>query len=375
MKRIAILTIASIALIMALGSASATWLTYREDISVSSATVDISLTYWHNSTTTQTYRNITLPCQLGQLNRTVTKFAIKANGADISYNLTVNGQSIKSSQAVSDGNWNNVTLSNMVSGGVSASDTYLNLTFDVNDSHNIIKIVVYGNDSAVTSSWISSQITVKEKDITSPTVGTSSTNSFWTVNDSIAVTNNMAYTLTDIKLTLSYPSHKVSIPTSQKTISSLASSGSATRYVQYQKYGPYVYKVNDDSSGTSHEVTIYIKSNEQLTNCVDWVIKPSDDVYEGYLDNINTDTLMIKLGNVEKDWELNDDGYIELSDFTVKPTWSQNKFVLTWTEAEITPVAPASWWEQEYASLPMWLWVVIAVIIVAIVGMLLYEKH
>ena len=373
MKR-AVFTFAIVALIFALGSASATtWYTYREDLSVASGTVDISLTYWHNQTTTQTYRNITLPCQLGNLNRTVSKFAIKANGGDITYNLTVNGQLIKDNVSVTNGNWGNTTLSNIVSGGVSQSDTYLNFTFNVSANTNIIKIVVYGNDSSLLSTWLSSQITIKERDVSSPTVGTSSTGSYWTVNDSITVTNNMAYTLSDLKLNLTYPSHKVSTPVTQKTISSLASSGTTTQYVQYQKYGPYIYKVDDDSTGTSHEVTIYIKSPEQLTNIVDWTIHPSDDVYDGYLDTLNTDTLTIKQGSTEREWTL-DNGYVKLTDFTVKPTWSQNKFVLTWTEAEEAPVTPTSWWEQTYIGLPAWLWLVFTVIIIGIV-FATYNKH
>ncbi|RLB86789.1 MAG: hypothetical protein DRH10_10045, partial [Deltaproteobacteria bacterium] len=268
MKRIgAILGIVAFLLLITAGASATTWLTYREDVSISSGTVDISLTYWHNQTTTTTSRNITLPCQLGQLNRTVSKFAIKANGGNIVYNLTVNGVAIKSSQAVTDGNWDNVTLASIISGGVSSSDTYINFTFNVSANTNIIKIVIYGNDSALTSTWISNHITVKEKDVTTPEVGTSSTSAFWTVNDSITVTNSgLGYALSDINLTLSYPAHKISTPASYVTVSSLSNGGSAVRYVQYQKYAPYVYKVDDNSEGTSHEVIVYIKSNEVLTN-------------------------------------------------------------------------------------------------------------
>ena len=370
MKRIgAILGIVAFLLLITAGASATTWLTYREDVSISSGTVDISLTYWHNQTTTTTYRNITLPCQLGELDDTATEFAIKANGGNIVYNLTVNGVAIKSSQAVTDGNWDNATLSNIISGGVDDSDTYINFTFNVSANTNIIKIVIYGDDSALTSTWISNHITVKEKDVTTPEVGTSSMSAFWTVNDSITVTNSgLGYALSDINLTLSYPSHKISTPASYVTISSLSDSGSATRYVQYQKYAPYVYKVDDNSEGTSHEVIVYIKSNEVLTNCVDWTLDPSDEVYDGAFDTLNTDTLDVEYNGVDIDWDVDDDGNIVFEDFTVREQYTLNKFVFTWTEGEeaVAPPAEVPWYEQSYFGIPLWLIIAIIIVIVFI---------
>ena len=369
MKRIgAILGIVAFLLLITAGASATTWLTYREDVSISSGTVDISLTYWHNQTTTTTYRNITLPCQLGQLNRTVSKFAIKANGGDITYNLTVNGQLIKDNISVTDGSWSNTTIANIISGGVDQSDTYINFTFNASANTNIIEIVIYGNDSALTSTWISNHVTVKEKDVTTPEVGTSSTSAFWTVNDSITVTNSgLGYALSDINLTLSYPAHKISTPASYVTISSLSDSGSATRYVQYQKYAPYVYKVDDNSEGTSHEVVVYIKSNEILTNCVDWVLDPSDEVYDGAFDSLNTDTLDVEYNGVDIDWDV-DDGNIVFEDFTVREQYTLNKFVFTWTEAEeaVAPPAEVPWYEQSYFGIPLWLIIAIIIVIVFI---------
>ncbi len=340
---------------------AATWKTYREDITPSSGTCDIDVTYWHNSTTTQTYRNISLPCQLGQLNRTVTMFAIKANGANISYNLTVDGTAIKSTETVSDGNWSNTTLSNIISGGVSQSKTYLNFTFDVNKSNNIIKIRVYGTDVAITSTWLSNNIVTKEKDVTTPTVGTSSASSYWTVNNSITINNTIGYQLDDVNITVTYPSQAVSEPTSYFNVGSIANNSEKTRYVVYQKRGPYVYDVDEDISGTTHEVTIYIKSNELLTNVVDWTVTPTDDVYNGVFDTLNYDTLTVELNGVEQEWE---QGSIVMEDLTIKEAYSQNKFVFTWTEAVApTPPAPA-------AILPDWLILLIIVAVIALIVLL-----
>ncbi|RLG02218.1 MAG: hypothetical protein DRN54_04930, partial [Thaumarchaeota archaeon] len=270
MKRVGvILGISALLLLITVSASASTWLTYRDTVDVASGTVDISLTVWHNQTTTETYRNISLPCQISELDSSLTKFAIKANGGDITYNLDVNGVTIKSSQTVTDGNWDNTTLAEMISAGVSDSDTYLNFTFSVSADTNIIEIDVYGDDCALTSSWISNHVTVKEKDVTEPEVGTSSTSAFWTVNDSITVTNlGLGYNLYDVNLTLSYPAHKISTPVSYLVWTSIPADGSGTKYVQYQKYAPYVYKVKDESEGNSHKVIVYIKTRELLTNCV-----------------------------------------------------------------------------------------------------------
>ena len=367
MRRIGIiLGILALSLLPVIASSNTVWLTYRDTVDVTSGTADISATFWHNQTTTQTYRNVTLPCQVGQLDSTATKFAIKANGGDITYDLSVNGHVIKSGQTVTSGNWDNTTLADM---GVSSSDTYLNFTFSVSADTNIIKIVVCGNDVELTSDWISDNIVVKEKDITEPEVGTSSTSSFWTVNDSITVFNNLGYALSDVNLALTYPSHKITAPSSNVIISSIPDGSSGVAYVQYQKYAPYVYKVKDESSGNTHKVIVYIKTRELLTNCVDWTIDPKDDVYNGAFDDLDTSTLTVKYNNVEKEFTVNDDGTITIEDFTVRGQYSSNKFVFTWTtpsagEAVTTEVP---WYEQTYFGIQIWMLIAVAVLLALVV--------
>jgi len=377
MKRVGvILGISALLLLITVSASASTWLTYRDTVDVASGTVDISLTVWHNQTTTETYRNISLPCQISELDSSLTKFAIKANGGDITYNLDVNGVTIKSSQTVTDGNWDNTTLAEMISAGVSDSDTYLNFTFSVSADTNIIEIDVYGDDCALTSSWISNHVTVKEKDVTEPEVGTSSTSAFWTVNDSITVTNlGLGYNLYDVNLTLSYPAHKISTPVSYLVWTSIPADGSGTKYVQYQKYAPYVYKVKDESEGNSHKVIVYIKTRELLTNCVDWTIDPSDEVYDGAFDTLDTSTLSIEYNNVDMDFTVNDDGTITIEDFTVREQYTLNKFVFTWTTAPAVPITPVEvpWYEQTYYGVPLWM--IVTAVILILIAIVAITRH
>ncbi|RLF95970.1 hypothetical protein DRN52_03255 [Thermococci archaeon] len=377
MKRVGvILGISALLLLITVSASASTWLTYRDTVDVASGTVDISLTVWHNQTTTETYRNISLPCQISELDSSLTKFAIKANGGDITYNLDVNGVTIKSSQTVTDGNWDNTTLAEMISAGVSDSDTYLNFTFSVSADTNIIEIDVYGDDCALTSSWISNHVTVKEKDVTEPEVGTSSTSAFWTVNDSITVTNlGLGYNLYDVNLTLSYPAHKISTPVSYLVWTSIPADGSGTKYVQYQKYAPYVYKVKDESEGNSHKAIVYIKTRELLTNCVDWTIDPSDEVYDGAFDTLDTSTLSIEYNNVDMDFTVNDDGTITIEDFTVREQYTLNKFVFTWTVAPAVPITPVEvpWYEQTYYGVPLWM--IVTAVILILIAIVAITRH
>jgi len=376
MKHVAVLASALLATLLFLAimpSSSATWLTYREDVAVNSGTVDIDNISYHNGTTTTTYRNVTLPCTIAQLNRTVTQFRIKnENAGNLTFNLTVNGVAVNSSSAVnwSMGNWSNVTLSMMTNAGVSTSNTYLNFTFNVSNANNDIHIRIYTDDASVTRTWLNSSIVIKEKDVTTPTIGTTQGKSFWTVNDSINITNTLGYTISDVNLTPTFPSHKISAPATYYNVGTLTNGSSAVRYAQYQKYGPYVFKIIDDSDGTSHEVTIYVKSNELLTNCVDWSIITNNPDYDGVFDTINYDTLEVEFNGQSEDWE---QGSIELEDLTIKTSYSNNKFVFTWTEAipVSIPSAVQPWYLITFFGIALYLWAIIIIAIVAVVSIVI----
>ena len=382
MKRITVLASSAIIALLFVAlmpsglSATTTWLTYREDVAFNSGTVDIDNISYHNGTTTETYRNVTLPCKIDNLSQTVTQFRIKNTNADnSSFNLTVNGQAVNSSSVVNwtMGNWSNVTLAQMVTAGVTGTDTYLNFTFDVNNSNNEIHIRIYADDANLTSTWLTNNIVVKEKDITSPYIGTTSGKSFFTVNDSINVTNSLGYTITDLNLTSTYASHTVTAPSTYLLITSLANGASSLTYTQYQKYGPYVYDIDDESTGTSHEVEIYIKSDELLTNCVDWSIDPDDEDYDGVFDDLDYDSLDVELNGIDVDWE---EGTIEMEDVTIKTSYSNNKFEFTWTEptAPTPPTAEDVWYLIVFLGLAIYMWLVIIAIILIVVVLIVLAK-
>ena len=109
---------------------------------VKSGTADT--TYTH-AATTDSYRNITLPGTVGDLDSTLTNFYIKANGThNIYYNMSINGNIVNNTSQLLAGTnkcgWN-ITLATLISNGnVTTAEVYLNYSWDVNSSENTITI-------------------------------------------------------------------------------------------------------------------------------------------------------------------------------------------------------------------------------------------
>ena len=363
---ISIVIVGLFALLLAASSVSAvTWLTYREDVSFSVGTVDLDIIYYHNGTTTEVYRNITLPCNVGNL--TTAVFNITGTGTNGTYNLSVNGHACNASSEFYNETTNLTTLTQMITAGVSNASAYLNFTFDANVSTNAITITVTANDATISTTWLSGNIVVKERDVTDPEVNTALSKSYWVVNDSINISNAIGYTLTDFNLTTIYPSHYVSNPDTYIKVATIANGGYNVNYTNYQKRGPYVYSVNEDIDGSKHTVTILVKSEELLTNCVDWELEGSDSVYEDAFDALSYTSLDVELNNVDVDW---DKGSIDMEDLTIRSTHALNKFTFEWTAVSaagadgvpttITPIGEGlPGFTDVVAGLPVWLWITI----------------
>ena len=371
------------------GAAVGTWLTYREDISIDSGYGDIDTTFWYNGTGTSAdvSVNLTLPSNVLNLSGSQTNFTICVTGAGTNgtYNLTVNGNACNSSSWCNRSVQNITTLTQMISAGVTNTDEYLNFTWNCTTSDTKIGINLTGSNVNFSTTWRTNVITIKEKDVTKlPYVGKSSTTSIHTVNNSFNVSNStLWFPVTTCVFNITYPSHKISEPSTSFSVATLAANGSAQDYVQYQKYGPYVYNVDEDVDGREHEVTIKVKGNEVLTNCVYWSIDPDDEVYDDVFDDLDYDSLEVTLNGISKDWDKDGDD-VELEDFTIREGIGNNKFVFTWTEPAVPPVvAVPSIWDQiadfftsSLGPFPVWLVIVLLVIfVIALATLSIGEKE
>lgn len=367
-------------LVLSASASALTWETYLEDISTPSGSVDIDIIYWFNTTgASGNYSNITLPCNIRNLSQTLTNFTIYNSGTaalnNATYNLTVNGVAVVAS------GWSNCTVENVtslatiVAAGVTDTDKYLNFSFDCNQTTTIIGVNVTADDAEFSSTWLSTYVAVAESILTAPEIDDHQAFSYFSVKDRVVVTNSLNYTVTDITVNVTYPSHNLSDPDSSVNITTLANNAVSYTNISYQKYGPYVTgTIGEDIDGDDHVVTIRVNSHEVLTRLVDWDFDETGDDYEDYFATLDFDTLVVKLNNVVIGW---DEGTIEMDDDSL--TEGINKYKFYWTEAEpvIPTPAPGAWdwlYEEYGTGLAVWLWIIIIVAVVCIVMAVAYAK-
>jgi hypothetical protein len=377
MKRFAVLAtiLAIFCLVLASSTVSATWLSYRDDIAVNAGTLDLNLESV-NVTTNSSNVNITLPCTLSSLNQTLTVYSIQnINASNTTFNFTVNGVAVNESSVVNwtMGNYSNITMAMVIEAGVDQNDTYIHAVFDANCSTVIIGTIV-ADDASFTSDWLSSNVVVREKDVTTPYVGPTSDSSWWVVNNSIAISNELAFNMSDVNLTFTYPSHTISEPVAYYNFGALENDNSETTYVDYQKHGPYVYKVTDRSSGNSYAVDVHISSQELLTACVDYTLNIDDDVYNSLFDSVNYNNLVVKYNSNTVDWTR---GSISIQDFTVGTAYSNNKFTYTWTTTpsgpgdtngdDVPDEAVEPWYDAPIAGISILIWIIMIFAVIAVI--------
>ena len=362
---------------LVVSSASATtWYTYREDVAIGSGYADINLVYStaYGPVTPglNVSGNITLPCNIGNL--TTMNFSVyNGNIGAGYYNLSVNGIGLNSSSTIAAGATNWTTFAQYTTAGGSSTLTYI--AWSINCSvDTTFNVTIIGTDVTLDTTWLDTVITVQEKDLTTPTVGMSQPASFWTVNDSCNVTSNLAVVnLSNVVFNVTYPGHTVGTPsTTTFTIAELAVVGTNEQYTQYQKRGPYVYDVDGEISGRTHEVTIKLNCEELLTNIVDWSVYPADDKYDGAFETLDYNTLDVEQNGVGRDWE---QGSIELEEFTVFSSIFNNRWVFTWTEPSVVPpVTPdlwdgfVDWMNDDSIGIPNWLGILVVIALIAMIG-------
>lgn len=385
MKRITVIGVLLLLIGMfAVPSSALTWETYLEDIQVNSGTTDIDdLTYYYTNTTTNTSRNVTLPCNLSSLSGTGTYINISIfpinTSVNLTYNLTVNGDALNASSELNNTNpgvgeyfvWTLAAIKNR--GNVNNASEYLNFTFDFNTTGGNVTIVINATDSGFSSSWLASQVVTTEAFLSIPEIDDSQAHSSFAVRDKIRVTNNMVYTLTGISLNLTYADQAINEPELYRNITTLAASGINNHTINYSKYGPHVFgKPTEDIDEDEHEVKIKVKSHEGISRVVDWSLSPTAENYEDYFETIDYDTLEVKLNKVKLDWE---EGTIEMEDMSLID--GLNTFEFTWTEAALPPVPPVpgpwDWLFEDYGTgIALWMWFIIMGIVIGVIAVVAY---
>ena len=375
--KLALLAVCVFALIA--GSISATdYVTNRTDITVTSGTVDFN----HSESNlyspaggagTNITGNITLPCNIANL--TTMNFTIWNNETSaILVNLSVNGVKLIDNASINAGSTLTKTLSDYTTASGDTSLSWIAWSFNASDSDGeYINITIVADNATLLTSWINSQVSIAETDVSTPTVETDLASSFFAVKDRVKATNNLDFTVRNLTLNITYPSHAISRPYNSVVFTSIANGSSATKYVGYQKRGPYVKDMEETVNGNTHTVEVRVYSYEILLNCVDWTIDPTDEEYSEYFSTLNFDTLDVEKEGSAVDWE-NEDGKIVIEDLSLPKGYTD--FTFTWTVAPTPYTPPAQPTTTEAGEISEYIpWILIVIIIVGAVAVVAYMKR
>lgn len=384
MKRLIIIGVLLFALSLAIAPISSA--SYTDDersvVEIASGTVDVSdmFVFDAGDVTLPLDENETLPSILDNWDKDNTWFGVYADGEDIEYNLTLNGVVLATSTVLTDGNTDYYNLTDAILGGVDEQADYLHLQFDVNSTAWEAAISYALDDGPLTSSWIASAIEVTETDNSTANVG-----GIWGVNDTIVISNDLAFNITDLDLKLDYPSSVVSDnPNLWLNDTEIDILDDATYFIYYQKYGPAHDEDGFDITASSGSVVITFDDDIDEMDDAEWTIDPTDDIWDDAFVGIDYASLVITDNDDDEvDWE---EGSIVIDSIDIDPedeitfAWSTGTGGTTTPGAgeELpdsgAPTAP-DWNTEVAAGVPMWAVVAIVVVcIFTIVAVMSIEK-
>jgi len=224
---------------------------------------------------------------------------------------------------------------------------------------------------------------VSEKFLSYPTIEYSQEDSYFAVEDTVTITNtNTTENATKVNVTVTYPGY-YGTPAISKDIESyqhaliLKNGGTATKTLRYMKNGPYVSKIYDTKTVDGDKCTkIAVISHEALLSDVDFTFDPAEDPWAEYFPNFDYTTLEVKVNGIKtSNWK---EVAHSLKIYDIALNEGMNTIEFTWTPT-VAPVAvptvPAvAWYAEEYVGIPLWLWVVSAMLIAASIVIAFYPK-
>lgn len=320
-----------------------------------------------DGTTRYVQLNITLPCNIADLDGTGTYITLQNNATGAtSYNITVNGVQVNDTSVMAAGALNVSSLSYWHSkGAIGNTSRYLN----INVSNNATQSATGVNSNA--TGYINITIAAEDatmrgesyfyypKQLTAAWIKTTKGAARYTVNDTINITNPSSYiNLTYCNLTLSYPNYGVLTMTKDSgwnfsygdylnitpTMGGVPANGyyngSENVTVQYVKQGPYITKFWDVETGTQYQAQFTVTAIEEINYSatknepgVKWNIDISDDTFSDYFPRFNWDDYTVEFnGHTVKSSDISDDEdntLIKIRDQDLEK--GPNRLVFTWT--------------------------------------------
>jgi len=333
-----------------------------------SATADLSYTNQYDAISAGNSLTITLnlPFTLESLNNTNSNITVVADSgtASTTINLTVNGVAVATNYDISGGSSATWTFPDFASVGVDMSATTLTIVIEAvanNTASETLNLTC--DDQAVVANF---SYTVTEVKLSSPEVKFYDVDSFYTVKQTVNITQNSDVNISDVKCTFTYPENAINKPVTVYNFGTLNTSEYKEYTVSFQKRGPYVGGIKSVEEDDGYTTIIKIYSPENLT--ADMTIYPDKRPWINYFPEFSEERITsIELNSEEiEEYET---GSIILEDISLNEGW--NELNITYSKpvavAEWVPLAVTPWYEEMVMGLPMWLWIAaIAFFIIAI---------
>jgi hypothetical protein len=354
-----LLLIAAMALIPGIaGIASATNVsaTWTGDLNVNDLNINGTL---NTSTYLETFY---FPMTLEQINQTGDlNVTVKAGSDPTTVILTFNGvQTYSGTLSANLIGYTNMSM--LVSNSVPLNVNYLTINVTVTANETVwTNLTVTADDATLSGGNFS--YSVSETNLSTPSVEYYDTDSFYTVRDTVSVTQNSDFNLTNVTATFTYPSNAISQDISSYNYGDLNSSSSKSQYVAYQKRGPYVTDLDNYQNGNYvTNITIYSPEGVSAVMVFDPTEKPWSKDFPSFS---KSGIIDIELNGRDVDWE-DPPGTIEMS-----LSLSQGYNYMNITYSGVAPAAyyalelpPTPWYEQEFLYIPVWIWLVVVVALV-----------
>jgi len=331
----------------------------QKTISISAITADLSFTKDYSAISQGDNLTITLnlPFTLESLNNTDSNITIVADsGTDsTTINLTVNGVAVATNYNISGGSSATWTFPDFASAGVDMNATTLTIVIEAvanNTASETLNLTC--NDMPVVANF---SYTVTEVKLSKPEVKFYDVDSFYTVKQTINVTQNSDVNISDVKCTFSYPDNAINQPVTSYNFGTLNISEHKTYDISFQKRGPYVGEIKSIENDDNYTTVIRIYSPENLT--VDMTIKPSEKPWSKYFPEFSEENIIkIELNGEEIEYKT---GSIILEDISLNEGWNElnitySKPVAVGVWAPVVAVTP--WYEQQILAVPLWIWVI-----------------
>jgi len=333
------------------------------------ATCDVSINYNISGTLNAgetTIANLKLPTTLSNINSAGSgSLTIFAGANTTKVNVVVNGVTVASGYTILGGTSRSWTLTDFSNAGVNLNTADLSIVVSViANSTSAVWFNASADDAVCSGAYFNVEVT--EKQTSTPKLEYYDTDSFYTVKQTVNVTQTSDFNITDVNLTFTYPSNAISHDVTNVVVATLNKSESYVKDLYFQKRGPYVSDIDSDEGDDTYTTEITIYAPEAVT--AELTVYPFEYPWYRYFPYFDFSKIkVIELNDKDLDWDSEDNALV-LGEEQLDA--GNNVLNITYYKPTGPIIIPTpSPTEPQFLGLSVWMWVaIIAVVVVAVVA-------